>query len=167
MGENNNNMTICKTCGAEVAKSAKSCPKCGGKIKKPMYKKWWFWVIVAIIALGIIGDLGSPANSSNGNEVISNNATEPVTNVQSETQTEAPKNDEYITLDEYNQIQTGMTYDEVVNIIGSPGTETATSSVGGYTMTIISWYGKGTIGANANVTFQNGIASAKAQFGLK
>ena len=29
--------TICKHCGAEIATSAKACPKCGGKNKKPIY----------------------------------------------------------------------------------------------------------------------------------
>ena len=33
-------MKNCKACGAEIATSAKSCPKCGAKNKKPFYKKW-------------------------------------------------------------------------------------------------------------------------------
>lgn len=45
----------CKSCGADIAKSAKRCPQCGGKIKKPFYKKWWFWVIIAFIVIGSFG----------------------------------------------------------------------------------------------------------------
>ena len=44
-------MVTCKHCGAEIAANAKSCPKCGGINKKPFYKKWWFWLIVAVILI--------------------------------------------------------------------------------------------------------------------
>lgn len=43
----------CKTCGNEIAASAKKCPHCGAKNKKPIYKKWWLWVIVVIAVIGI------------------------------------------------------------------------------------------------------------------
>lgn len=81
----------------------------------------------------------------------------------------ASKNDEYITLDEFNQIQTGMTYEEVTNIIGSGGTLTSDVSIGDekYHTQIYSWYGNTITGANANVTFQNGKVVGKAQVGLK
>ena len=73
----------------------------------------------------------------------------------------------YITMAEFNQIQTGMTYEEVVAIVGSPGEIISTSTVAGYTVTMISWYGDAYSGANANVTFSNGEVTAKAQIGLK
>lgn len=41
-------MVTCKHCGAEIAASAKACPKCGGKNKKPFYKN------PLLIALGVI-----------------------------------------------------------------------------------------------------------------
>lgn len=46
-----NKIITCKHCGKEIAESAKTCPNCGGKNKKPIYKKWWFWAIVAIIII--------------------------------------------------------------------------------------------------------------------
>lgn len=52
-------MTTCKHCGAEIAASAKVCPKCGGKNKKPIYKRIWFWMLVVLVLLGIIGSAGS------------------------------------------------------------------------------------------------------------
>lgn len=78
-------------------------------------------------------------------------------------------NDEYITMDEFNQIQTGMTYQEVVNIIGSAGELISSVDIGDaqYKTEMYSWEGKGSIGANANVMFQGGIVSSKAQFGLE
>lgn len=44
-------MTKCKTCGADIAKSAKVCPACGAKQKKPVV----LIVIAVFIAIGIIG----------------------------------------------------------------------------------------------------------------
>ena len=42
-------MTTCKVCGNELAKSAKRCPHCGAKNKRPIYKRWWFWLFIAIV----------------------------------------------------------------------------------------------------------------------
>ena len=62
-----NNMK-CKKCGQEVDKKAVICTGCGCKIKKPIYKKWWFWVFVAVIVV-IIGNASgkneTPANITN------------------------------------------------------------------------------------------------------
>ncbi|RFZ80037.1 DUF3862 domain-containing protein [Lacrimispora amygdalina] len=74
---------------------------------------------------------------------------------------------EYITLDEYNQIDTGMTYEEVQKIVGSAGTISSQVESNGYKIIIVTWYGNGTAGSNANVTFTNDSATAKAQVGLK
>lgn len=49
-----NKLIHCKTCGAEMASNAKTCPQCGAKNKKPIYKKWWFWVLIVIIIGGIV-----------------------------------------------------------------------------------------------------------------
>lgn len=56
------NMINCKSCGQEIASSAKTCPHCGAKNKKPIFKKWWFWAIIVFAAIGII------AASTSGNE---------------------------------------------------------------------------------------------------
>ena len=47
----------CPVCGAEMAAKAKSCPSCGAKNKKPIYKKWWFWVIAVFLVIGIVGSM--------------------------------------------------------------------------------------------------------------
>jgi len=63
-----NKMMKCTSCGAEIAKSAKTCPQCGAKNKKPIAKRLWFWIVVVIIGLGVIGNLNkrgdAPTNSS-------------------------------------------------------------------------------------------------------
>lgn len=65
-----NKMMSCKSCGAEIAKSAKSCPKCGAKNKKPIYKRVWFIALVVIVLLvAISGGEDSPSNTNANNTV--------------------------------------------------------------------------------------------------
>lgn len=49
----------CIQCGAEFDSKSKFCPSCGAKNKKPVFKKWWFWVIVIIVLFGAIGSAGN------------------------------------------------------------------------------------------------------------
>lgn len=58
-----NKLIQCPVCGAEMAASAKVCPKCGAKNKKPFYKKWWFYAIVAVAILCAIGGAGNSDSS--------------------------------------------------------------------------------------------------------
>ena len=60
----NNKMTTCKTCGKEMARSAKVCPSCGAKNKKPFFTRPGF---IAIVALIIIGAIASGGKSESGN----------------------------------------------------------------------------------------------------
>lgn len=57
-------MTTCKHCGAEIAASAKACPKCGGKNQKPIYKRPWFIILIVLIVIGAIGSLGGNKDSA-------------------------------------------------------------------------------------------------------
>ena len=68
--------------------------------------------------------------------------------------------------DEFNQIENGMTYDQVKEIIGCDGTVNSDTEVYGSKMTIYSWTDKIGI-ASANVTIENGVLVNKTQFGLK
>lgn len=60
----NKRLTTCKACKKEIAKSAKVCPYCGAKNKKPIYKKWWFWLII----ICLIGGIGSGGSDENKND---------------------------------------------------------------------------------------------------
>ena len=70
-------MMACKTCGEQIATSAKSCPKCGAKNKKPIYKKVWFWVAIVVIVIIIAASSGAGGTSStnSGNNTASANDT--------------------------------------------------------------------------------------------
>lgn len=72
-----------------------------------------------------------------------------------------------MSMEEYNKIQTGMTYKKVVEITGGEGTELSSNEIGGYKTIIYKWDGEGSIGANANIIFQNDAVMSKAQYGLK
>ncbi len=50
----NKNMKPCPSCGNMISKKAKACPVCGAKIKKPVYKRAWFIVLMVIIAISVI-----------------------------------------------------------------------------------------------------------------
>lgn len=71
-----------------------------------------------------------------------------------------------ITLDQYNQINTGMTYDEVKTILGGDGQLTSETEIGGSKSQIYQWSGKG-LGANCMITFSNNKVFSKSQFGLE
>ncbi|HEY3318929.1 MAG TPA: DUF3862 domain-containing protein [Planctomycetota bacterium] len=77
-----------------------------------------------------------------------------------------------ITKSQFDSVKEGMSYQEVVQIIGSSGTESVSSSMPGVpgvtdtTITkIYSWQNKN--GSNAQMTFQNEKLVIKGQFGLK
>lgn len=69
-------MINCKSCGAEIAVSAKSCPKCGAKNKKPIWKRWWVWILAVIILFAAIGGMtgNSNTNDSSSSTDIDNTA---------------------------------------------------------------------------------------------
>ncbi|UUV46377.1 DUF3862 family protein [Bacillus phage vB_BanS-Thrax2] len=86
-----------------------------------------------------------------------------------EVKQEAPKNDGKITKAEFDTVKSGMSYDEVVAIVGGQGELTSEVGAEGeqFHTVFYTWEGKGDFGANANMTFQEGKLESKAQFGLK
>ena len=60
-----------------------------------------------------------------------------------------------------------MSHAQVKEIVGGAGKITAKSEVAGITTAVVEFEGSGSVGANANVTFQDGRVVAKAQYGLK
>lgn len=71
-----------------------------------------------------------------------------------------------VTLDKFNQIQQGMTYEQVSAILGTPGTVGSENTIGGYSNVLYTWTNPGIMGGNMNAMFQNGQLISKAQFGL-
>ncbi len=139
-------MKKCKACGKDIAKSAKICPGCGKSQKTVLGSLariilGLFLIFVGIGVVVILNDEDSSFNSSDSDKC-------------------------YITLAEFNEIKTGMSYEEVKNIVGCEGTVVSDTEVMGTKMTIYSWYGKDGI-SNANVNINNGELVNKTQVGLK
>lgn len=47
------NLRNCKICGRELDTTAKICPSCGAQNPIPIYKNWWFWVIIVVFVLSL------------------------------------------------------------------------------------------------------------------
>lgn len=73
-------MTTCRHCGAEIAANAKTCPHCGGKNKKPFYKKWWFWLIIVLIIIGAAASGGGSDKGADDAQKIGEVSQEPSVN---------------------------------------------------------------------------------------
>ena len=73
-------MTYCRKCGSPLEEGARFCPNCGSpadalptaegqmaaaresgpeKKKRPLYKKWWFWVLVLALAGSVLARGGT------------------------------------------------------------------------------------------------------------
>ena len=148
MGKEKSATKKCKFCQPEIDSKAKVCPVC----KRALKGRHGCLMTILIFLILVCGGF---AISMNMNSSLQKS----VSGVNDES--------EYITLDEYNKIDTGMTYDEVKEIVGSEGTVSSQVESNGYKIVIITWYGNGTAGSNANVTFTNDSVSGKAQVGLK
>ncbi len=70
-----------------------------------------------------------------------------------------------LTLDKYNQIKNGMTYKEVVDIIGSEGTQTMSSGEGKYKVESYKWEGENY--QYLSIVMMGDKVSSKVQNGLK
>lgn len=79
------------------------------------------------------------------------------------------KNDPGISMAEFEKVQTGMTYEEVVKIIGGKGEiQSETGAKGDEYYTVgYKWDGEKGFGSNAIMMFQGNKLDTKAQAGLK
>ena len=125
-------MTQCKSCAKEIATSAKSCPGCGAKNKKPIYKRVWFWIIAIIIVIGATGgsDTDDSKEINSGNieseqEVSQNNSENTTAENKSENKVEDNIPTEYksalrkakLYADTMNMSKTGI-YDQLTSEYG-------------------------------------------------
>jgi len=71
-----------------------------------------------------------------------------------------------VTVENYNKLQTGMTYEQVVDILGEEGKEMSSNDIAGYKNIMYMWKAGGFSIGNMNAMFQNGALVQKAQFEL-
>ena len=131
--------------------------------KKPIYKKWWFWliIVVIIIAIGGAGANNQNENTTTSSQEVSNSSNESVAN---DTSTE--QENIRVTLQQYNQVQDGMTYDEVVSIFGGKENSSSESEIAGIKSEVKTWNGNGTFSV-VSIGFTDGKVSSKSQTGLE
>lgn len=76
--------------------------------------------------------------------------------------TSETKKENVASLAQFEQVQTGMTYDEVVAIFGFEGTKASTVE----NMDTYTWQGNDSV-SHAIITFTDGVVAATMQVGLK
>ena len=133
------------------------------KAKKPFYKRIWVWglgiVVVSMIASGG-NDEPTKTAPTKDNAPVAENAP---------AKEKASTNDPGISKAEFDKIQNGMSYEEVVAIIGGKGTvQSETGNKGEQFHTILyAFDGESGLGANASLMFQEDKLENKSQFGLE
>lgn len=142
-----NKLVKCKACSKEIGKGVKKCPDCGTDQRGFLGRHKILTGIIALILIGVIG-----AALSGGDSAATSQTNKPTINMA-----------------EFEQIKSGMTYEEVTVIIGGPGevlSEGGTKGDAAYTI-MYQYKGEGDLGANANMMFQGNKLTNKAQMGLK
>lgn len=125
-------------------------------VPKKSHKKIIIIVIVIIVLVALIGSCASGAgNKSDNSNSSSSTASQ---------STQQDKDSTKIDADKFAKIENGMTYDEVVSIIGSEGSEQSTNEIGSVKTTMYEWESDGW--GVATITFQNGKVTNKTQFGV-
>lgn len=141
---------ICKHCKEEIDKKAKICPHCRKKQSNSIVKG----ICIFLVAIFIIGSISSALNDDSNSD-----------SKKSSTTIKEENNKCYATMDKFSNVSTGMTYDEVKEIMGCDGKLSTESSYADQSMKMYYWYAKNGI-SNVTITFTNDIVSAKGQIGL-
>ena len=133
--------------------------------------KFIMYGFVGLIALGVIAAVfgGEDDTTTTSDPEPATVTKETVEKKEEAAEKKETKNDPGISKKEFEQIQSGMTYEEVVSIIGGEGevlSETGNKGEDLHTV-MYQWDGESGFGANANAMFQGGKLNTKSQFGLE
>lgn len=151
-------MVKCKKCGKVYPNQLSNCPDCFTKNKNYTATVVCAAVIVFLVVFIFSFLMIEFVLNDNQNSLIQG------------TEYDIISSEGSISLNEFNAIETGMTYKQVCEIIGGEGTlvSSVDMDIGDeYKTELYEWTGDGIIGANANITFQNNKVVSKAQYGLK
>ncbi|RAL21426.1 DUF3862 domain-containing protein [Thermoflavimicrobium daqui] len=134
-------------------------------------KKWLLGIGAFIVIAAMIGAMNDDGKTSTVEETTQaatsesssqeNSTPEPSSQPVEQNATENKE----VTMEKFKQIKSGMSYEEVVKIIGFEGTEMSSNELAGIKTVMYSWQNDD--GSNMNAMFQNNKLNSKAQFGLK
>ncbi len=163
----------CPFCAGEIEPDVQKCRHCGEWLNQTKPKESSSKQFVFLLAILIIGGfcalliIGSPIKKQESAEYTppdtSYTTQADVPEAPIETTDDSPAV-EGVTMDQYSSLYTGMSYSDVINIIGG-GEEVSRSEVMGHTTVMYSW--RNPDGGNMNAMFQDRKMISKAQFGLK
>lgn len=127
-------------------------------------KKAILWGLGIIVGLSLIGNaLGTKTDTA----TVTPAPTAAPTEKPAPTPKPEPKNGKEMTLKEFGEIESGMTYEQVIAIIGSEGTVLSEVGKKGEKLHTVMYKWDGSGFGSANATFQDGKLLSKAQIGLK
>lgn len=138
----------CKVCGESISSDAKVCPHCGAKVKKKIPA--WRVVLGIFLAIIGIGIIGSALSGDGETKEVDDSTT--------------------VTMEEFEAVKPGMSYDDVVDIVGFDGTLMSQVDLGSFDIgdveinsstEIYSWSNKD--GTNMIVIIQGDKVTAKSQ----
>ena len=149
-------VNICPKCKINV--ESDFCPNCGRRMTKKKKEKKSMGCLTQILGIILI-----IFGLSNVFRACSNMASDAADGISESYQEEKAS---YATMEKFNQIQTGRSYDDVVSMMGSEGELSSESEVEGYKTQIYVWYAMNGY-SNMLVIIQDGVVSSKSQNGLE
>ncbi|MDD4507993.1 MAG: hypothetical protein PHN26_03525 [Eubacteriaceae bacterium] len=174
---------LCKYCKSPMPADEKVCPSCHKKQKGkgPIIAIIIAGVVVVLALVGwfVIKPKLSGSNSGSGSQSTATTVTTTptasattTTNEDGTTTTVTTSGASKVTNAQYEQVQNGMSYADVVGIFGGDGTLLSESNYNDesgnpVTLKIYYWEGQGETGANASITFQGDVVTTKSSFGLQ
>lgn len=144
------------------------------KLKKPFYKRVWFWILVIII---VVIAAGSAMSANKGSDDKSSSTKTTATSTNGTKSSSSNKSDNgKITRAQFdavkigdlmNKADGGQTTDEIKKTFGKPSS-TSSSTIQGVKTDILTWTNvEGGLGANIIISFTDGKAFSKNLAGFK
>jgi len=149
------------------------CPQCGTptyspyqtkrKNGTPIYKRGWFWAVLAVIVFFMAQPHG---NAPTRTVPIQQNPNTAHQNQIVQTPQAINEDSGTITLTEFNQLQDGMSYSDVAGIVGSEGVVDSQTDIDDMHLITYHWNGNDDY-SQACIEFENDKLIGKTQAGLK
>ncbi len=152
---------VCPQCGHIPSSAAASfCGKCGARLP-PVKIKWLlaFGALIVMMGVSYVGMMVLDF-ALNTERKVEQNIRTTIRDIQTPP-TPQPLRKALVSMSHYNQLSPGMSYTEVVQLVGDPGTQLSYQELAGYVTYSYSWQNPD--GSNLLITFQNHRLVNKAQ----